>query len=394
MRGLSLILASVLGLGLAPLSGCTATSVTGGPGGDEDLSGGGGVEDLKLAEKPDACVSVRAQASLVKKPVDIIVVVDNSSSMTQEIAAVERNINQNFAAILGTSALDYRVILISRHGLNTSYRICIAAPLSGADSCTPPPAKPVNSARFFHYDVEVASTNSLSLTLSTYTKSDRNNFTTNGWSEWLRPGAFRVFIEMTDDDSAMSVADFEAGLFALTPAAFGTAESRNYVFHTIAGLKQNTPATAPWLPTDPRQTTKCTAGTGAQKAGLVYQDLSILTGGLRFPICEYDSFNAVFQKVAEGVVQGTKVDCAFPIPEGPPGQQIDLKSIVVEYAPGGGGAPQSFKQVANAAACAPASFYIRDDNFRVVLCPDACGAIQKDASAKVQVLFNCKVDIG
>ena len=48
--------------------------------------------------------------------------------------------------------------------------------------------------------------------------------------------------------------------------------------------------------------TKCTKGGGAVNIGLEYQRLSVRTGGLRFPICEYQSFDAVFKNVAEGVV--------------------------------------------------------------------------------------------
>src|SRR5439155_205372 len=48
---------------------------------------------------------------------------------------------------------------------------------------------------------------------------------------------------------------------------------------------------------------------GAVGPGKAYQDLSKMTGGLRFPICQYDSFDAVFKAVAGGVVAGAKVAC-------------------------------------------------------------------------------------
>ena len=47
-----------------------------------------------------ACAQAESQATLVKEPIDIIVVLDNSGSMDEELDAVERNINVNFAEIL------------------------------------------------------------------------------------------------------------------------------------------------------------------------------------------------------------------------------------------------------------------------------------------------------
>lgn len=64
-------------------------------------------------------------------PVDIIIVIDNSGSMSTEIKGVQDNINKNFAAILENSGLDYRVILVAAYGKYTSQRVCIEAPLSG-----------------------------------------------------------------------------------------------------------------------------------------------------------------------------------------------------------------------------------------------------------------------
>ena len=44
------------------------------------------------------------------------VVIDNSSSMDQEIAGVVTNISVSFANILEDSGLDYQIILLSAHG--------------------------------------------------------------------------------------------------------------------------------------------------------------------------------------------------------------------------------------------------------------------------------------
>jgi hypothetical protein len=53
------------------------------------------------------------------------------------------------------------------------------------------------------------------------------------------------------------------------------------------------------------------------------------------------------------------------------------------------GAPQQFKQVSDAASCAPDSFYIDKATSTISLCADTCAVVQKDPGGKVNVLFAC-----
>jgi hypothetical protein len=361
----------------------------GGDGGAPTGDGGGGGFD-----RDAACAQVSADGTLVKKPVDIIFVIDNSGSMTGEIQAVENNVNVNFAQIIGASGLDYRVIMVSTHGsASGSQSICIGAPLSGNTTCSPPPATPTNGARFFHYSTEIGSNNSLQKIRDTYNVADPNGKAPGGWSDWLRADAVKVFVEITDDDATNMTADqFETMLFAKVPAHFGTAAARNYIWHSIAGFNENNPVTKPWAPTDPIQTAECNNGNGSEGIGQVYQELSQRTGGLRFPICQFANFDAVFQEIAKGVVQGAQVACEFEVPAPPPGQTVDLNTVLVDYYPSGGGQMVTFQQVANAAACMPNSFYI--ENGKIILCPDTCTQVKGDVMAKVKVLFDCTVPLG
>jgi hypothetical protein len=305
--------------------------------------------------------------------------------MTDDIIGVQSNINTNFADIIQASGLDYRVILLSRHGNATGAQsICVSAPLSGT-SCMPIPAQPANTTKFFQYSLEVASTNSLSLILSSFKAKDEFNLAPNGWQDWLRTDAFKVFLEITDDNSALAGANFDTQLLALSPAQFGTAQARNYTFHSIIGIKANTPATDPWLPADPEQTTKC--GTQAVNPGAQYQKLSILTGGLRFPICDKTKFDVVFQTIAKGVVASSKISCDVPIPPNPPGKMIDPTTIEMEYTPGNGGQKVALTQVKTMADCTPNAFYITAGTMH--LCPQSCTTIQADPQAALQILFGC-----
>jgi hypothetical protein len=352
--------------------------------------------------RDSACASSSAEATLEKKPIDIIIVIDNSGSMGDDIQAVETNINANFATIIGASGIDYRVIMVADHGAwDPGDSICVAAPLSSTN-CMPIPAQPaMNPPIFFHYSTEIASHDSLCKMVSAFdgTLPDDYGLAPLGWSEWLRPESFKVFLEITDDGVSCGAfndgnnvaggdavaAAFDTALLALSPMHFGDAMNRNYVWHSILGMPANVPASAAWLAADPVQLGECPTGVDP---GTGYQSLSILTGGLRFPICEHASYDAVFQEIAVGIIAGAKIACEFPVPEPPQGETIDLSTVVVEYTPGGGGNPQKLTQVADLAACGPDSFYIEAGTIK--LCPETCTVVQDDADAKMLVLFDCE----
>ncbi len=325
-------------------------------------------------------------ANLDKKPVDVIMVIDNSCSMTEEIQAVETNVNTNFATIIGNSGLDYRIILLSRHGAATvGQSICIAPPLSGNATCTPPPPTPTNGTRFFHYSTEIGSTDSLSKILSTYNAPGSEGTGPMGWSGWLRPDAYRTFIEITDDnENRTTAAQFDQRVMALTPARFGTAQNRNYVFHSIVGVAAKANPSEAYQPGEAVVTTRCST---AVNAGNTYQDLSKLTGGLRFQMCQPNLYNTVFQAVAQGVIASSQVACDFSLPTPPAGTSLSIR-IYVAYTPGNGGAVTEFTQIANSSTCDSGKFYV--ENMRVVLCSQTCTAIRADPMAKVAVRFSCE----
>ncbi len=378
-----------------------------GRGGNHDLGDDLAMSlSLDLASgRPDACAAVSAMATLHKRPVDVIFVIDNSGSMSDEINAVQNNININFAQIIGASGLDYRVIMLSWYATadgGGDYRVCIRPPLGGNVKCDATEPKPIDTSNFYQYNDQILSWNSLAEVIHTYNVRDPSCdpapavcSAANGWSDWLRADSLKVFIEITDDESKdLTSDDFESMLFALTPSRFGDASDRNYVFYSIVGLKENTPPTMPYAPTDPVITQVCST---AVAAGTQYQNLSILTGGLRYPICQLSSFDSVFQSVANGVITGSKVACNFDVPDGPGGQLINLSTVVVRYTPSNGSAIQAFMQVSDASKCSgqPGSFYITSDadadSDQIVLCPDTCSTVQADDQAQIGVLFDCSV---
>lgn len=345
-----------------------------------------------------ACAQESASPTLTRLPVDVIVVIDNSGSMGDEIDAVERNINVNFADALTASGIDYRVIMISRHerpGRETS--ICVERPLSGNPSCDPPPPRPVHSDKFFQYSLKVDSLNSLALVHETYDGSTPDEFdvASGGWSQWLRASARKVFLEFTDDNSEeMTWQDFEQALFTMAPEHFGSASARNYVFHSIIGIAEKPTPTDPWLPEEPVQTGECTGNDNkVENAGPVYQELSRVTGGLRFALCQYTAYDVVFRTIAENVVTKAEVACDFAIPPPPQGRMLDLEKVAVLFDPKDGSAPSTLGQARTRDACVPNAFYIDTAAQRIALCPEACAAVRRANVPQIDVLFTCEPTI-
>ncbi len=400
-------------------SGVTTSTAHGGGQAGGGFSFDAGTTDGGLSEDA-ACAQASAEAELVKKPVDIIWVIDNSGSMGQEAAGVEDNINNAFAQIIEASGIDYRVIIVARHGKSNTY-VCVEEPLSGIpvggcsviNNTDPPVNKP---PKFFHYSEFVASHDSLCELIKTYDGTNNDDFglAPSGWQVWLRPDAFKVFVEVTDDGISCSAnstsyndgpnlpnashvpaaeamaLSFDTNLLALSPQQFGTAQERNYIWHSLIGVTKKDPQNPkdPWLPSDPFTFARCNEnGNSAVSSALGYQALSKLTGGLRFSLCDDQNYDVVFNEIAKGVIEGAVVECEFALPEPPPGETLDLDTVVVEYTPGGNGTPEQFEQVKDAGACGPDKFYIEMGTIK--LCPDACTKVQADDSAKLVVLFGC-----
>lgn len=384
------------------VNGSTSSSGSSGNFGGSTSSGG-----ASSGNGDPGCAAQEAQATAVARPVDIIFVIDNSGSMAGEIAEVQKQLNQNFANIIEASKIDYRVIMVTKHGQNSNQDVCVSAPLAGG-SCSPVPAQPMETARFFHHSQNVESWDSLCFLLSKFSTADQFNKHPNGYGELLRKEAFKTFVVITDDDVNCSVnvnggtktfndknnatdgttaADaWDTELLTLSPEQFGTAAKRNYVFHSIVATADKDPnnKALAYQPSDPISTTNCTPGSSGP--GIGYQALSKKTGGLRYPTCGLD-YTTVFQEMAKGIIDGARLSCEYEMPAPPPGEQIDPATAVARYT-SGTGATKDFAQVASADQCAPDKFYIEGD--RIKLCPATCDVVQADAQANVKLLFACK----
>ncbi len=377
-----------------------------------------------------ACFGGSTGVTRVRRPVDIVFVIDNSASMAEEIAQVEQRINEDFAAIIEASGLDYRVIMVSRYGDlaypfggigGVSWPICVGAPLGGTDCSDPNNQVPTPGERFFHYSANVGSNDALCLLLDGFSAPDELGvqnrpgwqvLAPEGYGAWLRPDAFKTFVVITDDNVQCGTAgnlwlddretatggervaaDFDAALRTLSPAQFsGPGGERKYIWHSIVNVRENVPAAEPWSSDADIVTDLCTGPPGSYVGpGTGYQALSRMTGGLRYPSCRTSDFNAVFNAIAEQVIDTSAASCMFELN----GSNIDLTEARVSYQ-SGQDERTDLSEVSDEGNCTDNGWYLElpastEEPPVLSLCPEACSMIQADPGAHVFVEFGCEM---
>jgi hypothetical protein len=350
------------------------------------------VDDGAPAAPVDAelCAVQRIPLREVQRPIDIIMVLDNSASMANELDAVERSVNRNFASVLDERGSDYRVILLSRHRsaprdqsdvANTA--ICITQPLSSLERC--PAGSPGQTERFFQDDVNITSNDALSIIIDTY---DSGSGTNSGWGEWLREGSRAIFLIFTDDDSLDNGRDFTRRMMSRDPAHFGTDVDRpEFVFHSITGVAEREPAGTAYRPDEPLVSERCEKDGGvAASAGPVYQELSRVTGGLRYPLCALDDYGAIFEGIALDGIERSGLACTFPLPAAPAGKRLDTQRIELVRADTSSENAR-IARVESREACQGDAFYV--DGEQIQLCPSLCDQLAELPTTTVSVEFDC-----
>lgn len=353
-----------------------------------------GDEAAPSAPDGELCAVQRIPLREVPRPIDVILVLDNSVSMALELDAVERSINRNFASVLEARGVDYRVILLSRH--RTAERasddaartaICITQPLSALERCPAP--RPGQTDRFHHYSIDIDSTDSLSRIIDTLGAPDPSYGVTEvGWREWLREGSRKVFLEVSDDDSLDNGRDFTRRLMSRAPEHFGTDVDRpEFVFHSIVGVAEREPAGTAYAPEEPIVRERCAKnGRPVASSGPEYQALSRVTGGLRYPLCALDDYAAIFEGIARDGVRLSGLACSLPLPPAPAGKILDTRRIELSSATSGeGGAP--LERVESPSDCSANAFYV--DGNQIELCPGLCDALADARDTTVSVEFDC-----
>ena len=162
---------------------------------------------------------------------------------------------------------------------------------------------------------------------------------------------------------------------------------------SLVGLSPHDPSVAPFLePTPPYepeediQTSRCS---GADGNGTGHQQLSKMTGGLRYPSCLNDNFDEVFRAVAQGVIEGAAVPCHFDMPTAT--GIIDYESVTINYQPGSGGDVIAFPLVTDSGSCSGSDVYYDNPTTptQIHLCPAACNLVKSDDNASISIDFGC-----
>jgi hypothetical protein len=402
---------------LAVVSGCDSnartTGNTGGNGGEADLAGQMGQPDLAYAgdmkapfDPSNACVTATEQAAAEFRPVDIIWLVDNSSSMQPAIEAVTDGIN-NFANLIAGKSLDYKIIMLSLRSKtnpvmmsgSNRWGVCVPQPLAGDANCG-------NGTRFFHSSIDIKSTQPLEQFLGTLgqTTGYKVGEERGGepWKDELRVEATKTIVVVSDDDSRLSANQFETfnggtnpgnPNYQLPPGILHSSWNGlfdDYIFDGIYG----------WGSTS-NPKTLCTYDDGTQppKPGEVYTELVKRTGGVRAQICDDATAWSMFlDTVAQAVSGSAKLTCELAIPTPDPPAMLDPSAINVLINDDIGST--FLYKVADANSCSATGGWYYDNDAaptKVLLCPASCDFARDrlvSHNAKIDVFFGCTTIVG
>ncbi len=402
-----------------------------------------GPSDARLpdAPLPDAdndasveCAAATVPAIVTRLPVDIIWVVDNSSSMAPAIAEVQSGMDA-FAARLADSGLDYRLVLLSLRGTGTTtiggsarYQVCVPPPVAGAGCADNPPS-------FYQIEVDIKSTQPLEQILGTLGQSAgyREGDERGGppWLPLLRPEATKSIVVVTDDNARLCGGPRGCDITAGVPWACGIAGATPFDeatdFETHPGGRSpfsstvdlgpglltsayDLPDTGPLFEgytfnaiygwgSETDDGVACGAcgasGSIVSSPGPTYSALVRHTGGVRAQICDGPSAWApFFEAVANRVVETSRIDCEVAVPPVPDGMFFLPERVNVHIS--GSTTEADVGRVLGAAACnATTGGWYYDDEAaptRIILCPASCELARDQVTGPgtgVDVRFGC-----
>jgi hypothetical protein len=334
---------------------------------DSDSDGDSDSDTDTETDTTDECATMSDHAEIKSLPVDIIIAVDNSNSMTAEALWVQNNLN-GFSSQIAASGVDYHIVLISEN--NTSDEgICVAAPL-GNGNC-PDDSNPPN---YLHIPAGVSSTNALAVINDTY----------DIWKTMLRPDSIKHFLVVSDDN-----ADNDAATFTTWMANRGITD---FTFHAIvasAGIEIALNClnggsalccsnTKPSLPL------------GANR-GTVYIELATQTGGIWGNLCKQD-FGPVFDELAT-LVSEVSFACEWDIPDPPDGEVFDPNKVNIKFSDGTGG-EHDVGYVSDPSQCSNVQHGWYYDNpadpTTILVCDQTCDWIKNFEDGSIEIIFGCE----
>lgn len=326
-----------------------------GPGGADSGPGIDVGPRPDIGPRPDTggmeCSAISVMAESTLAPVDIVWVIDNSGSMSEEADLIQARLN-DFADSINAAGLDVHVVLITRAGF-----------------VEVPPPLGTDASRFLRVDEDVQSSNSLEKLLSTY---DR-------WEGFVRRSATLHFVIVTDDESDLAAASFRTQMQELTLRTF-----RSHVIVSPPGSRH---MAGGFFEMD-----GCAGPHGeAADNGDIYWELASSTGGLQLSICDED-WTRLFTQLNMAIAVPRTLPCVFEIPEPPAGEEFDPLRVNVEYTMGGGGT-ETIPNVGTFDRCTMDGWYYEGEDAmtpeRIVLCPNTCRRLESDVEGRVDIALGC-----
>ena len=333
----------------APGSAGRAGAQSGGTGGAVILdasSGSGGIGGA------DGCAASILPVDRFSTA-DVIVVLQNTPSMSKEAGLLQSSMN-GFAQRLLSTGLDARFVLISGAGpaSATTAGVCVPPPL-GSGRCP----DDSNPPRYLRVDENVGSQDALTKLTSSFSK----------FSAQLRQSSMRYFLLISDSNARGIVAEQFAQTLTST---YGVAQP--WAFYGLV--------------------CKGCLGVDCWEVGVVYEELAQLRPGGSFNLCQAQdqrNFDAVLQVIAGGIVDDFVPGCTFALPP-VPGTGFDADRVNLEYYLEDKSAVMP--RVSGLGSCGTRLAWYYDDPIqptRVELCPAACDAIGMRANATLNVVFGC-----
>jgi hypothetical protein len=326
------------------------------------------------------CGIVTQRSKNTRMPADIIIGIDTSGSMSEEVLMVQENLNA-FSEQIIKADIDVHVILIAdpQTGVLPYYTVdgpCIAAPL-GSGNC-PDDSKPPT---FVHLNVQIDSFNMLDKFIEQYPQ----------YKQYLRENSLKSFLSISDDN-----ADTTTNAMAV---AAGWPQP---VIHTadafIKAINELEPGPTPdvkwtmwsnWFYAGIYSFSIC-ASSQFGAVGTVYAELIERTNGVGGDLCLQD-FKPVFDRLATSVVGGSKIACEWAIPKSPNGEELNVDNTSVQFTVNGK-KESPLPRALDKSVCKDHEAWYYDNPTaptRVLACPAMCERVQAAREAEVIVLFDC-----
>jgi hypothetical protein len=381
---LSVGLGTVAALVPLAISACSedtnlgAVDGVGGSGANAAGTGGQLFDDAGTGGFFEGCVSVGGVAHNTAGPATVVLFIDNSPSMRDEILWTRDNMNI-FSQTVQAAGLDLRVVVIACmeggdcEGHEGAWGICIPEPLGAVGGCETLPYDDTNLPGYLHIDVRIPSQKGFDRVLDTYDQ----------WHTMLRPGTPLHIVGISDDTEELTAQQFDDALLALDPSLDG------YYFHSIFSFQSKEDACAI------AESEPCCLYAAPGGEGTPYRELALMTGGVTGDLCAQD-FDPVFQQFATAVIESATLSCDWEIPPPPEGETLNPGFVNVVFVDENGD-PTVIGMVSAPEQCDEVShgWYYDNPNApeTVVMCPQTCTWIQGRVGAEVRIEFGCATEI-